>query len=373
LPTQNRPPVLSVRDLVVEFDTPDGPVRAVDGVSFEVHENEVLAIVGESGSGKSITMLAVTGLLPPGARVASGEVLLRGRDVLRFTEKDWYDVRGREVAMVFQDPMTAMNPVIRVGDQIAEMVRLHDRGLDRDRVRAKVVDLLRRVNVPNPASRVRGYPHEWSGGMRQRAMIAMAMAHDPALLIADEPTTALDVTVQAQVMETLREVRERVGSSMVLVTHDLGLVAENADRVLVMYSGRVLETADCVDLFDAPAHPYTAGLLASLLSVDDALDEEDEEEEEDAWAIPGTPPDVAARPPGCVFAPRCGLSGGRDRCTRDVPLPLPVARGNPEVVHAAACHFAGETTDWARRTHGGAQGTHRGRPGGSDHVVEVTS
>lgn len=318
-------PVLSVRDLVVEVDSASGPVAAVDGVSFDVAPGEVVALVGESGSGKSLTMLAVMGLLPPGVRVASGAVLLKGTDLRSLTPRERRATMGRDMAMIFQDPMTTLNPVIRVGAQIAEMVRLHNRDLPRREVAARVVELVRAVGIPNPERRVRAYPHELSGGQRQRLMIAMATANDPELLIADEPTTALDVTIQASVMARLRTARERSGSSLVMVTHDLGLVAENADRVLVMYSGRLVEAAAVDDLFAAPSHPYTAGLIASVLSA--------ETDVETAFAIPGQPPELASRPPGCAFAPRCSrMTEMGDRggvCSQEAP-PL---------MHDVACHF----------------------------------
>jgi oligopeptide/dipeptide ABC transporter ATP-binding protein len=327
-------PVLSVRDLVVEIETPRGTVRPVDGVSFDVLPGEVLAVVGESGSGKSVTVLAVMGLLPPNARIVSGEVLLHGEDLRRATRARLRALRGAELAMVFQDPMTALNPVHRVGKQIGEMVRLHAKGLSRKQVEARVVELLERVHVPDARHRARNYPHQFSGGMRQRAVIAMAMAHDPGLLIADEPTTALDVTIQAQVMSVLREVREEVGSSLVLITHDLGLVAQTADRIVVMYSGRVAETGTADEVFHAPQHPYTVELLRSLLHADSTS--------EKAYALPGLPPNIAARPSGCAFRTRCQLGGDRERCAQVVPLPL--VRGDGRV---SACHYPDEVPEFA--------------------------
>ena len=258
-------PVLSIRDLVIEFDSKNGPLRAVDGVSFDVREGEVLCIVGESGSGKSLTMLAVMGLLPVGARIASGSIVFRGQELVGMPDKQRRKIRGRDLAMVFQDPMTSLNPVMRVGAQVAEMIRLHRKDLSKTQVRARVIELLELVRIPNAEARYKNYPHEFSGGMRQRAVIAMSMAHNPALLIADEPTTALDVTIQAQVLGVLREVRADTGSSMALITHDLGVVAEVADRVVVMYGGRVMETGTVFEIFEQPKHPYTVGLLASTL------------------------------------------------------------------------------------------------------------
>ena len=340
-------PVLSVRDLVVVFDGPHGPLRAVDGVSFDVWPNEVLGIVGESGSGKSLTMLAVMGLLPPGARVESGSIEFRGRDMVALPWEQRRQVLGKEIAMIFQDPMTSMNPVMKIGRQLAEAIRLHARELSRAQVQARAAELLALVRIPDAQRRLTAYPHELSGGMRQRVMIAMAVAHDPALLIADEPTTALDVTIQAQVLRVLRRIRSQVGASMTLITHDLGLVAESADRVVVMYGGRVMETGTVEQVFAAPAHPYTAGLLASSLRVDGPLDE--------AYAIPGTPPQVDARPAGCVFSPRCPVGGHRDLCRADKP-----GLHTDEAGHGVACHYSGETSAWvelSRRPSDAAVGT----------------
>ena len=339
-------PLLQVKDLTIEVDGDNGPVRLVDGVSFEVRKDEVFALVGESGSGKSLTVLAIMDLLPPGVRISSGEILFRGRDLTRLPERELRRLRGKDLAMVFQDPMSALNPLQRVGRQIAETVRLHASGLSRREVTAKVHGLLAAVGVPDPSGRARTYPHQWSGGMRQRAMIAMAMAHDPALLIADEPTTALDVTVQAQVMDVLAQARRRSGSAMILITHDLGLVAETADRIAVMYGGKIVETSGVRELFRSPAHPYTAGLLASVLAESTAGHR--------AFAIPGSPPAAADRPRGCAFQPRCHVSGDREECVSVQPvltlLPTPppnmaaAAEGADNAGTAAvACHFTGES------------------------------
>lgn len=317
-------PVLRIADLVVRAETAAGIVTLVDGVSLEVASGEVLGLVGESGSGKSITMLAVMGLLPAGVWVESGAIEFQGIDVLGLGTRALNRLRGRDLAMVFQDPMTTLNPVRRVGTQLAEGIRLHDRSLGRAGARERVARLLDDVGIPDPASKARDYPHEWSGGMRQRALIAGAMAHDPALLIADEPTTALDVTVQAQVMRVLRERRAASGAAMILITHDLGLVAQAADRVVVMYSGRVVETQDVYGVFERPTHPYTAGLLASARSL--------EAEDEIAYAIPGQPPTPTTRGSGCPFQPRCAI--GRDRAECAEP-PALRAVGPAET----ACHF----------------------------------
>jgi oligopeptide/dipeptide ABC transporter ATP-binding protein len=336
-------PILTVRDLVVDFQTPNGAVRAIDGVSFELYPNEVLCIVGESGSGKSVSLLAAMDLLPPSARVVSGDIIFKGRNLRTLPKVEMRRMRGRDLAIVFQDPMTALNPVLKVGKQIAEMIRLHRPGIGRAALRAKVIELLAQVHLPNPAARYDAYPHEFSGGQRQRAMIAMAMAHAPALLIADEPTTALDVTIQAQVLDLLREMRIKTGSAMILITHDLGVVAETADRVAVMYSGRVVETGTVQDIFHDPRHPYTVGLLASLLHDDNGSGQ--------AYAIPGQPPTAARRPVGCAFHPRCGLRQERDRCKAAVPPHDLFAPGR-----AAACFFQSETGAWRDRQFPAAAG-----------------
>jgi oligopeptide/dipeptide ABC transporter ATP-binding protein len=326
-------PVLSIRDLKVRFDVPEGIVRAVDGVSYDVGPGEILGVVGESGCGKSVTVMAALGLLAaPPARVVGGEVLLEGRDLLRLGPKELRAVRGKDVAMVFQDPMTSLHPAYTVGAQVAEAVRAHEPRASARAAEARAVDLLRLVGVPDAGARAPAYPHQWSGGMRQRAMIAMAIAHRPKVLIADEPTTALDVTVQAQVLEVLRRVQEETGSAIVLITHDLGVIAEMADRVVVMYAGRVVETGGTTALFRAARHPYTRGLLACLPRL--------ELEGKPLPAIPGSPPDLVAPPPGCAFHPRCGLRQGRHRCAVEEPVLAEVGEG-----HRAACHFSDELGD----------------------------
>jgi peptide/nickel transport system ATP-binding protein len=327
--------VLAVRDLCVDVLRANGGVRVVDGVSFEVGRNEVFGVVGESGSGKSITMLAVMGLLMSGrVRIARGEIVLNGRDLVSLSDEELRRERGRTIAMIFQDPMTSLNPVLTIGAQIGEILEIHRPEMSAAAIRARVVELLAQVGVPDPQRRMRQYPHEFSGGMRQRAMIAMAIANEPALLIADEPTTALDVTIQAQVMDVLADVRARTGASMILITHDLGLVAETADRVAVMYGGRLVEVAGVEDVFARHRHPYTVGLLASLPRLEGATEE--------LYSIPGQPPGLNDRPTGCVFNARCGLKQGRAICEREMPALEPVGDG-----HAVACHFAGETRAWA--------------------------
>ena len=323
-------PVLSVRDLVVVFDTPSEELVAVDGVSFDLYPDEVLAIVGESGSGKSLTMLAVMGLLPPGAFVRSGSIIFKGRDLLKLDRAGWRDLRGRELGMIFQDPLTSLNPVMRVGTQLRKAIAVHAPHMDRRQLRARAVELLRLVRIPEAARQLRAYPHEFSGGMRQRVMIAMAMAHRPPVLIADEPTTALDVTIQAQVLDVLGRIRAEERSAMVLITHDLGVVAETADRVVVLYGGRVMETGTVMEIFDDPRHPYTAGLLASSLSVNTA--------DQPIRGIPGSPPRLGMRPEGCVFNNRCDRVADRQECRTSVPDLL--VTDNPR--HLAACHFHAE-------------------------------
>ena len=301
------PPLLSVRDLRVTFTRRGrAPVHAVDGVSFDVRAGEVLGLVGESGSGKSVTSLAVTGLLPPRGVAVSGQALLDGQDLLTMPRTALADLRGKDVAMVFQDPMTSLNPVVPVGLQITEVLRRHT-GASRAAAREQAVELLGRVGIPDPRRRVREFPHQLSGGMRQRVMIAIAMACSPRLLIADEPTTALDVTIQAQVVELLRELVREQGTAMLLITHDLGVVAGVCDDVTVMYSGRVVERAERRELSARPRHRYTAGLLASVPRLD--------VRQERLTPIPGTPRDVLPWSSGCAFAPRCAARD--DACLGD--------------------------------------------------------
>ncbi|MDY7105389.1 MAG: ABC transporter ATP-binding protein [Actinomycetota bacterium] len=301
-------PVLAVDGLEIDFATEHGWVRVVDGVSFSVGRGETLAIVGESGSGKSVTSLACMGLLPPAGRVAGGSVVLDGTDVLSLPARAVEDLRGDRIAMVFQEPMSSLNPAYRVGEQIAEVVRRH-RGASRKTAAARAVEVLDLVGIPRAADRARAYPHEFSGGMRQRVMIAMALACEPDALIADEPTTALDVTIQAQVLDLLREMRDELGMALLFITHDLAVVADIADRVMVMYSGQAVEAASVGGLFYGPRHPYSEGLMRSMPQVGTRRARLD--------SIPGQPPPPWRLPPGCRFAPRCPYA--TDRCRQAPP------------------------------------------------------
>jgi oligopeptide/dipeptide ABC transporter ATP-binding protein len=324
-------PVLSIRDLAVEFGTEDGVVKAVAGVSYDVYPGETLGIVGESGSGKSVSLMSILGLIPqPPGRIASGEAIFKGRDLLRMKRRELRQIRGGDVAMIFQDPMTSLNPVLTIGRQLSEAIIAHQPDVSEKEAKERVVELLRLVGVPSPDRRVDQFPHEFSGGMRQRAMIAMAIANSPSLLIADEPTTALDVTIQAQILEVLKAAQDETHAATILVTHDLGMIAELADRVVVMYAGRVVELGDVHTIFSAPRHPYTVGLMDSLPTL--IADEE--------WLrpIPGQPPSLINVPPGCPFHPRCFLSQGRVRCRTEEP-PL---RTIGDRDHLTACHFAEE-------------------------------
>ena len=318
--------VLTVRDLCVEFPTDDGVVRAVDNVSFSVSANETLGIVGESGSGKSVTSLAILGLLPKSARV-TGEVLLRGESLLTKTDAEMRLVRGKRIAMVFQDALAALNPVYRVGDQIVEAIRVHN-DVSAGEAKARAIELLDVVGIPEPARRFSQYPHEFSGGMRQRAMIAMSLSNDPEVLIADEPTTALDVTIQAQVLELFQRIQDRTSSAVMLITHDLGVVAGVADRVMVMYAGRQVETGTVDDIFYRSAHPYGQGLLASRPRVDRRV------AGERLHRIVGQPPSLIHLPPGCAFNPRCP-NAQPGTCDVVRPEMREVAIG-----HQSSCHFA---------------------------------
>ncbi|MFI1646467.1 ABC transporter ATP-binding protein [Streptomyces avidinii] len=326
--------LLEVRDLHVEFKTRDGVARAVNGVNYSVAEGETLAVLGESGSGKSVTAQAVMGILdvPPG-RIAGGEILFKGKDLLKMKEEERRRIRGAEMAMIFQDALSSLNPVLSVGAQLGEMYEVH-RGMSRKEARGKAVELMDRVKIPAAKERVGDYPHQFSGGMRQRIMIAMALALEPSLIIADEPTTALDVTVQAQVMDLLAELQRELNMGLILITHDLGVVADVADKIAVMYAGRIVEAAPVHEIYKAPAHPYTRGLLDSIPRLD--------QKGQELYAIKGLPPNLLAIPPGCAFNPRCPMA--QAVCRTDVP-PLYRVTESP-VERTSACHF------WKECLHG---------------------
>jgi oligopeptide/dipeptide ABC transporter ATP-binding protein len=316
-------PVLSVKNLTVSFPTDDGLVHAVDDVSFDLMPNETIGIVGESGSGKSVTSMAILGLLPKTAKI-SGSVRFRGEELLGRSEHQLQPVRGQKIAMIFQDALTALNPVFKVGDQIAESITVHHK-VKGAQLHKRVIDLLELVGIPNAPQRYDSYPHEYSGGMRQRAMIAMSIANDPDVLIADEPTTALDVTIQAQVLEVLERIKERTNSSIMLITHDLGVVAGTVDRVMVMYAGRQVELASVEEVFYRPRHPYTQGLLASLPRLDRRAGDER------LHRIQGQPPSLIFLPPCCAFNPRCPHARAG---VCDVNVPPLISVGSD---HVAAC------------------------------------
>ena len=302
--------VLQVKDLEVSFHTYAGEVKAVRGVTFDLRRGETLAIVGESGSGKSVTAKSIMRLLPEAnSLIKGGEILFEGRDLLSLSEKQMQGVRGSKIAMVFQDPMTSLDPTMRVGRQITESLKKH-LGMSGERARGRALELLEMVGIPNPEARLRQYPHQFSGGMRQRVVIAIALACDPRILIADEPTTALDVTIQAQILELLRDLQERIGTSVILITHDLGVVAQTAHRVAVMYGGKVVETGTVREIFYQPQMPYTWGLLSSI-----PLPTADRSQ--DLIPIPGSPPDMLDPPKGCPFTPRCPYA--MQICTQEMP------------------------------------------------------
>jgi peptide/nickel transport system ATP-binding protein/oligopeptide transport system ATP-binding protein len=328
-------PLLEVRDLHVEFHTRDGVAKAVNGVNYSVDAGETLAVLGESGSGKSVTAQAIMGILdmPPG-RIPKGEILFRGQDMLRMSEEERRKIRGRKIAMIFQDALSSLNPVLSVGYQLGEMFRVHE-GLSKKQAKAKSIEMMDRVKIPAAAARVNDYPHQFSGGMRQRIMIAMALSLEPDLIIADEPTTALDVTVQAQVMDLLAELQREYHMGLVLITHDLGVVADVADKIAVMYAGRIVERAPVRELYKRPAHPYTKGLLESIPRLD--------QKGQELFAIKGLPPNLTSIPSGCAFNPRC--TQAQDVCRTDVPILHGVTEqdGTELVGRASACHFWEET------------------------------
>jgi peptide/nickel transport system ATP-binding protein len=315
--------MLSVRDLKVSFRTEQGPARAIDGVSFDVAEGEVLGLVGESGSGKTVSLLAVMGLINDPNAAIEGSIKYRGRELIGLPAREMRDLRGREIAMIFQDPMTALTPVYTIGWQIAEQIRAHEK-ISAAAAMKRAQDLLAEVNIPNPSEAVNRYPHQLSGGMRQRAVIAMALSCNPALLVADEPTTALDVTVQAQILDLVRKLQRVHKSAIVFITHDMGVIAEIADRVIVMYAGRIVERGGMREIFTKPRHPYTRALLDSIPPLSGARPRR-------LKAIPGSPPSLLNRPAGCSFGPRC--PSRFEKCAAEPPL---AGSG-----HDAACFLAG--------------------------------
>jgi len=320
--------LLEIRGLKTHFSTDDGVVQAVDGVSLHVDAGETLGVVGESGCGKTVTAFTVMKLVPmPPARIVAGEILWRGKDLVKATDAEMRALRAKEIAIVFQEPMTSLNPVYTVGDQIAEVLRLHE-GLSRKAAMDRAAEMLALVKIPNPQRRVKDYPHQFSGGMRQRVMIAMALACKPKLLIADEPTTALDVTIQAQILDLLNELKSELGMAVMLITHAMGVIAETAQRVVVMYAGKVVEEASVEDLFADPRHPYTQGLIRSIPRIDLAATHR-----QTLVAIKGTVPSLINPPVGCRFAPRCPKA--QPQCTEATPELREVSPG-----HKAACIFA---------------------------------
>ena len=319
--------LLEVRDLRTYFETEDGTVKAVDGISFALRRGETLGIVGESGSGKSVTNLSIIRLIPdPPGKIVSGEVVFNGQDLLLLSTEQVRRIRGRRIAMIFQDPMTSLNPFMKISRQLMEVTQLH-LGHTRTQAYEHAIKMLETVGIPDARGRIDSYPHEFSGGMRQRVMIAMALSCEPELLIADEPTTALDVTIQAQILELIKKLKQETGTSVILITHDLGVVAGMTDHVIVMYAGKVFEQASTAELFSRPGNPYTKGLLRS---VPDPTDEQGQ-----LYQIPGSPPDVAHLPPGCPFAPRCERA--EEICQREFP---PFVQLNTD--HSSLCHFARE-------------------------------
>ena len=317
--------LLEIRGLTIDIARDDGPARVVDGITLSLEQGESLGIVGESGCGKSLTMLSLVGLLPNRIRATGGTALFGGRDLLAMTQRELRAIRGSEIGFIFQDPMTSLNPVMRIGDQIAEAL-IYQKSMARPAALARAEELLEMVGIPSPKQRMTAFPHELSGGMRQRVMIAMGLAGGPKLLIADEPTTALDVTIQAQIVDLVRELKSRSDMSVVWITHDLALIAGLADRIAVLYAGTVVEDAPVQALFDRPTHPYTRGLLASLPTLSDAPMSR-------LASIAGTPPEPGRRPPGCPFAPRCSMA--EPACTTAVPQLTQVPGSDPR--HRVAC------------------------------------
>jgi oligopeptide/dipeptide ABC transporter ATP-binding protein len=317
--------LIQVKNLQTSFFTPEGEVRAIDGVSFEIAEGKTLGLVGESGCGKSVTSLSIMRLIPsPPGKIVGGEIIYRGRDLLQLNNEAMRKIRGNEISMIFQEPMTSLNPVFTVGNQIGEAIQLHQ-GLGKKATREKTIEMLRLVKIADPESRVDSYPHQLSGGMRQRVMIAMALSCNPSLLIADEPTTALDVTIQAQILELMKELQQKIGMALLLITHDLGVVAEQADNVAIMYAGKIVERASTEAIFSRPFHPYTVGLLNSLPRTGD-------KKKKRLDAIPGVVPNPLHLPSGCRFRDRCPKAAAL--CAETEPQLVATAQG-----HSVACHF----------------------------------
>jgi len=323
--------LLQVENLQTQFLTSAGVVRAVDGVSYDVEEGETVALVGESGCGKSVSALSIMRLVAePAGRIVGGKILFQGRDLLELSEEQMREVRGRDIAMVFQEPMTSLNPVLTIGRQLTEGLEIH-LGMDFEAAKARAVELLGMVGIPDPARRLGQYPHQFSGGMRQRMMIAMALACNPKLILADEPTTALDVTIQAQILELMQDLSQRLGVAMLIITHNLGVVARYADRVNVMYAGRIIERGTAAQIYANPRHPYTLGLLNSVPRLDEPIRAKLD-------PIEGQPPDLTRLPPGCAFGPRCVFR--KERCETEVPALEPVG----ETGHIAACWESARVT-----------------------------
>lgn len=335
--TRTDSPILQIKDLRTFFDTRDGIVRAVNGVSLELYPGETLCIVGESGCGKSVTAMTILGLLPkPPARIESGEILFQGTDLLKLDEQEMRAIRGNDISMIFQEPMTSLNPVLTIGRQISEVISLHQ-GVSNRVARDRAIEMLDRVRVPDPHQRVNEYPHQLSGGMRQRAMIAMALSCNPKILIADEPSTALDVTIQAQILDLMRELRDDFGTSIILITHDLGVVAEMGERVLVMYAGGKVEEASVEELFHYPLHPYSEGLMRSIPRLNESLAGDGDRIR--LQEIPGMVPSLIEQIPGCLFAPRCSYAS--EKCNSESPQ---LAEHRKQ--HYAACW---ESSNFAHR------------------------
>ncbi len=312
-------PILQIENLKTSFMTSNGEVQAVRGVSFSVGKGEIVGLVGESGSGKSVTSMSILKLLADTARIKEGKILFEGEDLTQYSKAQMRKIRGGKISMIFQDPMSSLNPLIPVGKQVAEMIREHHPEKSKEDIKKEVLELFSRVRIPEPEKRYKSFPHEFSGGMRQRVMIAMALANRPELLIADEPTTALDVTIQDQILKQLRELKKEYGTSIIFITHDLGVVAELCDRVVVLYGGLVMEEASIFDIFEHPSHPYTLGLLASIPALD-------QDKNKRLLPIPGSPPDMTKPPVGCPFAPRCPYA--RVICGSELPQMTEVSEGH---------------------------------------------